>query len=434
MKQFLSEARVRQLALFWSALIVLGLFVSTWVRILPSIGIAGLFLTGVGYALSQRRIAQRACWVRLLSFPLVYVMHLVSGLLYHGPPTSTTLGQDLLLEAPFVLLPVGFWLLPAWRPTHLRALWLLLIGCCLLSAGAATVNYLLHQSTINQLYLHSKVMPTAPDHIRFSLLISMAVLMGAVLLTTERLSGRGRALLAAAVGLLFLFQHLLAARSGLATLYLGGAFWLLWLGWQQGRWRTALGGAGLVVALGTGAWWAFPTLQNRVTNTRDDAAQVYRVSAANDYSVTARVYSYQTAWSLVKQHPLLGVSKLGLSEAMAGQYAYQYPEIAPDRYILPHNQFIYNLTAYGILGLGLFLVGFYLPLWGAWRARNVRLLLMYLIVTLSFLVEYTLETHIGVITGLFFVILAAAPIAAPDEEAVPVEARPVLVPAHQPAS
>ncbi len=430
MKHFFSEARTRQLSVFWSALVIIGLFVSTWVRILPSVGIAGLFLTGVAYALGQRCVAQRARWAGLLPFVLVYVVHLVSGLLYHGLPTNTTLGQDLLLEAPFVLLPVAFWLLPTWRPTHVRALWLLLIGCCLVSAGAATLNYLLHQSTINELYLHSKVMPTEPDHIRFSLLISMAVLVGAVLLVTEQLTQRARGLLFGTLCLLFLFQHLLAGRSGLGTLYIGGAFWLLWLAWQQGRWRTALGGVVLVAALGFGALQTFPTLQNRVTNTREDAAQVSRVSAANDYSVTARVFSYQAAWSLVQQHPWLGVSKLGLSEAMAGQYAYQYPEIAPDRYILPHNQFIYNLTAYGVLGLSLFLVGFYLPLWGAWRARNIRLLLVYLIVTLSFLVEYTLETQIGVITGLFFVLLAAAPVADVAkpvvlEEAVPVGAATV---------
>lgn len=34
---------------------------------------------------------------------------------------------------------------------------------------------------------------------------------------------------------------------------------------------------------------------------------------------------------------------------------------------------------------------------------------MYVIIPVSFLVEYTLETNIGVLTGPFFILLATAP-------------------------
>ncbi|TDN39037.1 hypothetical protein A8B98_21325 [Hymenobacter sp. UV11] len=76
-----SEVRVRQAGVFWSALTIVGLFGATCIRVLPGICMAGLFVTGVGYAISHRRIAQRKTWPDLLSFVLIYLVHAVSGLL-----------------------------------------------------------------------------------------------------------------------------------------------------------------------------------------------------------------------------------------------------------------------------------------------------------------------------------------------------------------
>ena len=408
MWSFFSEARVRQLSVGWGILVIVGLFLSSSVRALPSIGIAGLFLTGVGYSLQHKRIAQQAHWPELLSFGLIYLLHLATGL-WHSSLADPALRKDLVLELPFVLLPVAFLLLPTWRAAHKRTLWLVLIGCCLAAAASATFNYLTHLKEINRIYLESRVMPTEPDHIRFSLLVSMAVLAGASLVLGRELPRRLRQLTAVGVGLLFLFQHLLAARSGLVTMYAGGALWLGWLGWQLKRWKDVLRISLLIAALAGASLLCFTTLRNKIIDTQTDVGKIASVAAANNYSMTARVYSYDIAWDVIRAHPLAGVSKVGLADTMAAGYSARFPQIERAHYLLPHNQFIFNLAAYGAVGLLVFLVGFYYPLWVGWRQRNVRLLLMYLVVSLSFLVEYTLETQVGVLTGLFFILLAAAP-------------------------
>ncbi|MDO7885073.1 O-antigen ligase family protein [Hymenobacter cheonanensis] len=338
----------------------------------------------------------------------------------HSSLASKPLQQDLVLQLPFVLLPIAFLLLPDWQARHVRSLWLLLLGACLVAAAAATCNYVLHNKEIEQLYLQSKVMPTEPDHIRFSLLISIAVIAGATLVRAGGLARWQRLCVLVAVLLLFLFQHLLAVRSGIVTMYAAGLAGLLWLGWYQKEWKAAVGAALVGIGLGASCLLLFPTLQNKVANTRTDAAQMESVRAANNFSMTARVYSYQAAWAIIKKHPFLGVSKVGLADAMAQEYGYRFPEIEPDRYVLPHNQFIYNLAAYGVLGLAVFLVGYYYSLWIGARRRNILLLLIYLIITVSFVVEYTLESNIGVIVGLFFMLLAAA--AAPSPKTGPFEA------------
>ena len=414
MWNYFSEERVRQLSVFWSAVIIVGLFMSTWVRVWPSIGIAGLFLTAVGHSLRQRKIAQRAHGPEFLSFLLVYAVHASTGFL-HSNLANKILQQDLVLQLPFVLLPVAFWLLPTWKLRQQQFLWLLLLGCCLIAATGATVNYLLHNEEIEALYLQSKVMPTEPDHIRFSLLISIAVVAGVILIFNKQLPRVWERLTAAAVVLLFLFQHLLAVRSGIVTMYGAGFVWLLWVGYHQRRWKTSFIGAGLIIGLGAGCLLVFPTLQNKIINTRTDASQFDSVEAANNYSMVARVYSYQAAWAIIQQHPLLGVSKVRLADEMAQQYSYRFPAIDPDRYVLPHNQFIYNLAAYGLIGLVIFILGYYYLLWKNLGRQNVLLGLIYLIVTISFLAEYTLESNIGVIVGLFFMLLAAAPTVAPGK-------------------
>jgi O-antigen ligase len=408
MRSLFSEARVQQLSLAWGMLIIVGIFLSDAIRVLPSIGIAGLFLTGVLYSLQERRIAQRAHWPELLSFVLVYLLHAATGL-WRSNIHDPLVQQDLVLELPFVLLPVSFLLLPTWQAAHKRALWAVLIGCCLVAAVAATKNYLLHTEAINRTYLESRVMPTALDHIRFSLLVSMAVLAGTLLAFSRNLSAGQRALAALGAGLLFLFQHLLSARSGLVTMYAGGLVWLVWLGWQLRRWKEVLWTIGVLVVLVGASLLSFTTLRNKIVDTITDFNKVKTENAANYYSVTARVYSYEVAWDIIREHPVAGVSKAKLDETVATHYAARFPQIEHAHYLLPHNQFLYNAAAYGTVGLVIFLIGFYYPLWVGLRRRNILQILVYLIVSVSFLVEYTLETQVGVLTGLFFILLAQAP-------------------------
>jgi O-antigen ligase len=320
MRSLFSEARVQQLSLAWGMLIIVGIFLSDAIRVLPSIGIAGLFLTGVLYSLQERRIAQRAHWPELLSFVLVYLLHAATGL-WRSNIHDPLVQQDLVLELPFVLLPVSFLLLPTWQAAHKRALWAVLIGCCLVAAVAATKNYLLHTEAINRTYLESRVMPTALDHIRFSLLVSMAVLAGTLLAFSRNLSAGQRALAALGAGLLFLFQHLLSARSGLVTMYAGGLVWLVWLGWQLRRWKEVLWTIGVLVVLVGASLLSFTTLRNKIVDTITDFNKVKTENAANYYSVTARVYSYEVAWDIIREHPVAGVSKAKLDETVATHYA-----------------------------------------------------------------------------------------------------------------
>ncbi|UOQ53355.1 O-antigen ligase family protein [Hymenobacter cellulosivorans] len=406
MQLVLTIPRLTIAAAVFCSFIIVGLFVADFFRILPSIGIVGITLTAICYTVLHRGREERLYndWRIYAALACVFLVHVAAGV----NTSAHNLGEytkDVVLQSPFLLLPLAFWLLPALPSRYLARLWQLFIGCVTGAALVATGNYLLHAAEINEMYLHSKIMPTEPDHIRFSLMVTLATAAAVVLLAFDStLSGLKRGGLVTAVVLLALFQHLLAVRSGLVTFYAVGVMMAGWLLRQRAYRRAALV-LTVLVALPLVSYVSFPTFRNKFVNTQDDLNEVNNTAAANNYSLVARVYSYKVAAKLVKDNPWFGVSKADMPEEMAKHYAADYPSIRPQSYIQPHNQFIYSAVAFGLIGVLVFTLCFYYPLLWTWPRFAPLVIIQYVIVSLSFLVEYTLETQIGLTYSLFFILL-----------------------------
>lgn len=399
--------RLHWAALFFCSCIIVGIFIANWFRVLPSIGMAGIALTGLVYAAVYRRIANWSLWPVFGSLFLVFLVHLLQGF-NTDAANMGDYSRDVVLQLPFLALPLGFWLLPAMPSRYLRWLWLLLIGMTGLAAIGATINYLLHAGEINEMYLHSKVMPTEPDHIRFSLIITLAIAAGVLLLAHKAVQAVWQRWVIGAIIVLALFLHLLAVRSGEMTFYALGSLAILWLVLRKQQWKRAGALAAVLVLLPVLSFVAFPTFRNKFYNTQEDVGKVKQADSAEgkNYSIAARVYSYRAAIAVWQDNKLVGVGKPDLEGEMAKRYAKLYPEMESDFYIQPHNQYLYNLAAYGGLGLAIFMLGLFYPTWWARRKYAPLLLAQYVSIALSFLVEYTLETQIGLAYVVFFLLLA----------------------------
>ena len=407
MQSTFTLSRLHRAALFFCGCVIVGIFIANWFRVLPNIGMAGICLTGLVYAAVYRRVANWGLWPVFGSLFLVFLLHLLQGFNTEAA-NMREYGKDVVLQLPFLLLPLGFWLLPAMPSRYLRWLWLLLIGMTVLAAAGATVNYLLHAREINETYLHSKVMPTEPDHIRFSLIITLAIAAGVLLLAHKSVELAWRRWVIAAVVLLALFLHLLAVRSGEMTFYVLGGLAILWLILRKRQWKPAGALALVLVLLPVFSFVAFPTFRNKVYNTQEDVGKVKQPNSSEgkNFSIAARVYSYKAAFAVWQDNKLIGVGKPDLEGEMAKRYAVLYPEMGAKFYVQPHNQYLYNLAAYGALGLLVFLGGLIYPAWWARLKHAPLLLAQYVSVALSFLVEYTLETQIGLAFVVFFLLLA----------------------------
>ena len=135
-------------------------------------------------------------------------------------------------------------------------------------------------------------------------------------------------------------------------------------------------------------------------------SKVQESSQGKNFSISSRVYSYQAALEVWRDNKLVGVGKPNLEGEMARRYATLHPQLTPEFYILPHNQYLYNLAAYGAIGLLVFCLSLFYPAWWARRKPAPLLLAQYVSIALSFLVEYTLETQIGLAFVVFFLLLA----------------------------
>ncbi|UYZ58896.1 O-antigen ligase family protein [Hymenobacter latericus] len=400
---WISKDRIQLATAVSCSMVIAGLYTIPFFRVLASIGQICLALSAIMYLLTHRQVGQRQKWHVYLGFVIIYLMHFGAGLITNSG-NSKEYWRDLVLQLPFLVLPLAFWVLPPLPVKYLSRLYKLLLGLTTLSAVGSTFYYLQHSEAINELYTRSKVMPTVPDHIRFSLLVALSIAVGAVLLNREALRGWRRGVVLGITVFLAGYLHLLAVRSGLLALYVLGVVAIGYLLWRR-AWRKALVLAVTLVVLPIASYFLLPTFYNKYHNTRDDASRVDQTHSANSYSLVGRVYSYQTAISVWRDNPVFGVGKADLQDEMSHYYRRHFPQIDDEHHIQPHNQFLFYLVSFGGLGVLVFALAFYFPLWWS-RHRHAPLLIsQYIIVTLSFLVEPTLETQTGLTFALFFLLL-----------------------------
>ncbi len=384
---------------------MLGLFTGNIVRVLSSLGIIGLVVTSITYAYVQGGTSRSRYSLAYWSLMGVFAIHALWGVqTQEGNWGEFTRG--ILLQSPFLLLPLAFWLLGGLPSRYLRSLYLVFIGLVTLSALGSTVYYLLHSTEIHNLYLQSQIMPTVPDHIRFSLMVTYAIAIGSLLLWKKAIEVKWRNWLLAAVMFLILYQHMLAVRSGLLTLYvLAGVSVVALVIWKK-KYKQAVLVLCMMFVLPLFSYLALPTFHNKFLNTQEDVGRVEQSGSANNYSLVGRVYSYRVAVQIMADHPWVGVGRANMEEAIAKKYQESFPQINSRAYILPHNQFLFNLVAFGRIGILLFTVFFYFPGIRVWPRQAPLLLAHYIIVTLSFLVEYPLELQVGLNFTLLFLLLA----------------------------
>ncbi len=387
------------------ALILVGLFSTNLLPHVSSIGVLCLLLTALLHLILHQQIVQKKHWRVYGALTGIFFLHLFSGL-NTSEVNRDAFWIDLFQQIPSLLMPVSFWLLPPLSLQALRRIYLLFFYLVVISAIGSTCYYLMHREEINQLYYQSQIMPTVPDYIRFSLMVTLAVVIGLLLVVKNLVQGRHRVLVLLAIAYLIPYLYLLSVRSGLVAFNVLGIATLLWLLFKH-KYKQALRVGALLLALPWLSFLCFPTFHNKYYNTKDDVSRVKKISSANNFSLVGRVYSYRVGLQVAQTHPFIGVGKADIEDEVAAYYKADFPDIKPAAYLLPHNQFIYYLVAFGGIGLLLFIVFFYYPFYWAWARVGPLMIAQYVIISLSFLVEYTLDqkNQVGLLFTLLFLLL-----------------------------
>ncbi len=386
--------------LFFSlAAMLVFLFLS---RVLLSAGM--IFFTVVSFC----HRAVPAQLKRFLQTPLLWGM----SLLFFVPLLSGLWSGDkalwldnLQVKLPLLFLPLAF----AGLPVFSRRQWEALAGIYILSATAGTCysfyHYLSDPQSVNAGYLRARSLltPLANDHVRFSWMLSMAVLFCGWLAWQHRKEHRGIVSVCAVIALFLIFYlHVLAARTGLVSLYLI----LLFVSVRfilQLRVRYSLFLLVLLVALPVIAYRVLPTFQNRVRYFKYELAylkEAHYLPGAND---AVRLLSWKAGWSVLAENPVRGVGFGDIRSATLDWYGKNVPGMLEADKIYPSGEWLLYGAGAGLPGLLVFFLATGLPFFTPVKHR-LSWFLVQLTALVGFAADIGLEVQFGVFLYSFTVL------------------------------
>jgi len=395
---------LRSATIFFALAFCVALIYSKFVLTVCMIGWLALAILS---RVQKQPIAKDSIWTFLaLSIPLILVLF---GLFY-GELTAYW-WERLRIKSAFLVLPLSFFVLPRLTKRQYALIHQWFLGIVTISAILVTGHYLQNWTELTDALYRGTPLPTPTNHIRYSLMVGYAIIAGGVLWQQKHVWKKSweRWLILACTIFLFFFLHLLAVRSGILIFYLSVFTILIGVGIFHQRWALLFSILGICILAGGLSYAFIPSLKAKIDYTLYDWDNFQHDRIAT-FSDAERLTSLKVGWQIVKMHPITGIGPGQLRAEVEQRYQSQFPDLQPKR---PHNQYLSIWVANGLIGLGMFLIAFFYPLWQKIRSdwQNPYLFLFvtfYLILALSFLVENTIENAVGVAFSLFFLLLYLA--------------------------
>lgn len=381
-------------------MIVLGLPLS---RAMMSIGIFVLVLVALFQQNFKQRFIQFFTITPFLAIVAFYFLVVISGLWSSDTPAYF---KAVRIKLPFLLLPISlFVLLPIQQKGFVIVLktylWIIVLSS-LWSLFYLFMNF----SEITASYGYGKVLITPTNHIRFSLMVVMAIIVGYYLLKQKIIDlPWKKSITIIAIFYLVVFLHLLAVRSGLLAFYtIALILTLLYVVETKSYMVLGLMTISLAAVITLGVNFS-PTLNMKYRYMKYELENYF----SGNYNIVGsdgrRLLSIRSGIEVGNNNKLLGVGYGDVKKATHSMYSLLFPDIPEENKKLPHNQWVYIYAGLGLTGLLLFIVSFFLPLFYRDAWKNVLVLGISVITFTSFFSEYTFETQVGVTFYTFFLLV-----------------------------
>lgn len=272
-------------------------------------------------------------------------------------------------------------------------LFLVCMGCCW--------SLLQYSMEIQEAYLQAKTLPTPADndHIRFSWLVAIAVLLGLQCLFSEK-KKIIRYVLLALIVFLVVYLHILAAKTGLLCLYAGCFIYFLYAIIFQRKWKAALYIVLIATALASVCYYTIPTLRNRIQYVVYDFGNYSKGNTMPGYGDAARWLSIRAGYEITTQHPVTGVGFGDILTEVDQWHQTNHPSSLSYERFLPANEWLVYGAGSGWPGLICFTVGVLLLLYTV-TSTNPLSLILSAISLIPFLIDDTLEGQYGVVILAF---------------------------------
>jgi O-antigen ligase len=310
--------------------------------------------------------------------------------------------DTIRIKLPLLFLPLAFASPLMLGRKELSYLAYLFVAVTCLGSLLSISNYLTDYSDIHAAYLKAKMMktPMANDHIRFSWMITLAILFSTWLVRVAENRG-ARIFLISIVVWLLAYQHILAARTGLFTLYISVLIAAVWWIVKKKNRGLAILGISIIVLLPLAAYFTLPTSQNRVRYLKYDASFYTRSAYLPGSNDGGRYFSIRAGLDLFSSHQTIGVGFGDIADSANAWYARHVPQMPATSRLLPHSEWLVYGTGAGWPGLIVFTFVMLVPFF----MRSHRAVLSWWLVNscalLVFLFDVGLEVQFGVFCYAF---------------------------------
>jgi len=336
----------------------------------------------------------------LLGMSLLFFIPFISGLW----SSNTNEWSDVMrIKLPLLFLSIAFagsWQLTKKQWQIIATVFLLIL---FISTCWSLVQYLQTMASVHQGYLKAKVFqtPLQNDHVRYSWLVSVGVLL--CLLLLNETSKKVKILLVITAIWFAVYLHILSARTGLGSFYICLFISAIWLLKKYANKKLVAMSIAVIFGLPLLAWLLLPTFQNRIKYFVYD----YSFIKSNTYLPGSndgnRALSLKAGWSILKENAG-GVGRGDVYAETNKWYTENIPNIQEHDRLYPASEWLLYGASAGWLGFLLFtavmlLPFIFLPVTNQffWVALNAT-------AAFSFLFDIGLEVQYGVFLYSFIVL------------------------------
>jgi O-antigen ligase len=396
----------RSRIIFILVIIMMGaLFVS---RAVLSIAVIAFTVISFFHSEPKKHIRNFFSSPLLCGMSLLFFLPLISG---SWSDDKTEWQKVMLIKAPLFFLPLAFAGPLAFTKRQWEWLAFIFIGLITAASVWSLFYYVNDAAAINEQYLKAKTMitPLENDHVRFSWLISVAVLSGLWLCFSKRRNkDAGFWILVTGVSWLIIFLHILAARTGLISLYIMIAGSVLWLIIKKitpiaiGR-KYSIVLLIILIALPFIAYKTLPTFHNRVKYFLYDLEYFKKANYLPGANDAVRIISLKAGLNVMQQQPLTGAGFGDVIAETKKYYDQHYPSMIEADKIYPSSEYIMYGAGCGWPGAIIFVFVMILPLFIRTKNKLVWWLLS-ISAAFSLLFDPGLEVQFGVFAYAFILL------------------------------
>jgi O-antigen ligase len=306
-------------------------------------------------------------------------------------------------KLPLLLFPLAFAAIPLIKKQQYKVLSTIYI---LLITGATIWSFAKYitDASANSSYLKAWVInvPFDNDHVRFSWAVVIALLLIAKLFIDNLLTKTGKILFLVLTGWLVLYLHILAAKTGLITLYASAFILLLYKIFTAKNKALPAATLMVIIFLPVLAYCILPTFHNRINYVLYDYQQYSSGNFAPGFPDGARVASFIGGYKIFAAHIYAGVGFGDIWSNIQQWYTIYHSSFPADNRIFPSNELLMYACGAGITGLIVIFIAAIFPFFLKQEKGN-QVYTCFTVATLCcFFTDINLEGQHGVFLYCFF--------------------------------